>query len=61
MFFETTFVPSPPLSATTIDDVLVTDEEYESDIEPTSDKPVDHVIFVIHVTMATFQNIISFY
>lgn len=54
MFFETTYVPSPPMSVTSIDDEDTNDlhnlegQQGEPVIEPSSDKPVDHVIFVIH-------------
>ncbi|KAI8092108.1 hypothetical protein BDF21DRAFT_490741 [Thamnidium elegans] len=49
MFFEATYVPSPPLSVASIDDrdEIPTDTQ-EPNIEPASDKPVDHLIFVIH-------------
>ncbi|KAI9256357.1 hypothetical protein EDC94DRAFT_616202 [Helicostylum pulchrum] len=49
MFFEATYVPSPPLSVASIDDrdEIPTDTP-EPNIEPASDKPVDHLIFVIH-------------
>jgi hypothetical protein len=82
MFFEATYVPSPPLSATSLGKIAkktrmtnirltfswekdndipngqleenstVLNENYSGfeDIEPTSDKPVDHLIFVIHVS-----------
>ncbi|KAI7902267.1 uncharacterized protein BX663DRAFT_487054 [Cokeromyces recurvatus] len=62
MFFEATYVPSPPLSVASIDDNDIPSinaelptmndnsgkQSIESDIESDSDKPVDHVIFVIH-------------
>ncbi|KAI8375221.1 DDHD domain-containing protein [Blakeslea trispora] len=49
MFFEATYVHSPPLSVASIDDQ---DVEQPSptveEVEPSSDKPIDHLIFVIH-------------
>ncbi|KAI9470818.1 MAG: hypothetical protein EXX96DRAFT_653894 [Benjaminiella poitrasii] len=70
MFFEATYVPSPPLSVVSIDDndiLSISDEpttdmndsksqhkqqsiavDFDTDSNAVSDKPVDHVIFVIH-------------
>ncbi|CAO3656995.1 unnamed protein product [Mucor hiemalis] len=55
MFFETTYVPSPPMSVASIDEEdtnglhdIDGQQQGEPAIEPASDKPVDHVIFVIH-------------
>ncbi|KAI7854507.1 hypothetical protein BDC45DRAFT_127952 [Circinella umbellata] len=65
MFFETTYVPSPQLSATSTleeehDDItpvplspslgtVPVDDTYCSD-EALSESPVDHLIFVIHAS-----------
>ncbi|GAN07840.1 hypothetical protein MAM1_0178c07344 [Mucor ambiguus] len=53
MFFEATYVPSPPLSvASDEDNTSSTTYNQSADSvntsEPSSDKPVDHLIFVIH-------------
>ncbi|KAI8636163.1 hypothetical protein BD408DRAFT_107623 [Parasitella parasitica] len=55
MFFEATYVPSPPLSVATEDDFDMETDQTENQsadslntCEPGSDKPVDHLIFVIH-------------
>ncbi|KAG1617052.1 hypothetical protein G6F46_004967 [Rhizopus delemar] len=49
MFFEATFVPSPPLSDANSDNLSTNEfDDHASIIEPEADKPVDHVIFVIH-------------
>ncbi|KAK4517280.1 uncharacterized protein ATC70_000613 [Mucor velutinosus] len=57
MFFEATYVPSPPLSIASDEDDLIdntnttTDSQSADSVntsEPSSDKPVDHLIFVIH-------------
>ncbi|EIE77200.1 hypothetical protein RO3G_01904 [Rhizopus delemar RA 99-880] len=51
MFFEATFVPSPPLSDANSDNLSTNEfDDHASIIEPEADKPVDHVIFVIHQT-----------
>ncbi|CEI92998.1 hypothetical protein RMCBS344292_07243 [Rhizopus microsporus] len=48
MFFESTFVPSPPLSDTQADNLSADEEDHSQiDIDHHSDKPVDHVIFGI--------------
>ncbi|EPB86014.1 hypothetical protein HMPREF1544_07172 [Mucor circinelloides 1006PhL] len=53
MFFEATYVPSPPLSVASEEDNTnsQTDNQSADSVntsEPSSDKPVDHLIFVIH-------------
>ncbi|KAI9365330.1 DDHD domain-containing protein [Pilaira anomala] len=48
MFFEATYVPSPPLSVTSLDDLQDIPTQIEPDVEPAAPKPVDHLIFVIH-------------
>ncbi|KAI8328470.1 DDHD domain-containing protein [Choanephora cucurbitarum] len=49
MFFEATYVPSPPQSITSLDDQEVEQPSPTvEEVEPSSDKPVDHLIFVIH-------------
>ncbi|KAI8975437.1 hypothetical protein BDF20DRAFT_822269 [Mycotypha africana] len=48
MFFETTYVPSPTLSASPVEQTEPV--QNLADIEPDSDRPVDHLIFVIHQT-----------
>ncbi|KAI7870487.1 uncharacterized protein EV154DRAFT_122361 [Mucor mucedo] len=61
MFFEATYVPSPPLSIASIDDDAETHVEVpEPDVEPASDKPVDHLIFVIHVSQNKLNNMVIF-
>ncbi|KAL9537642.1 hypothetical protein MBANPS3_011595 [Mucor bainieri] len=53
MFFEATYVPSPPLSVASDEDTTNSTADNQSAdsanaSEPSSDKPVDHLIFVIH-------------
>ncbi|OBZ85867.1 hypothetical protein A0J61_06081 [Choanephora cucurbitarum] len=60
MFFEATYVPSPPQSIASLGRLTFSlfqdDQEVEQpnptveEVEPSSDKPVDHLIFVIHVS-----------
>ncbi|OAD01141.1 hypothetical protein MUCCIDRAFT_165042 [Mucor lusitanicus CBS 277.49] len=53
MFFEATYVPSPPLSVASDEENANSQADSQSadsanTSEPGSDKPVDHLIFVIH-------------
>ncbi|KAI9262043.1 DDHD domain-containing protein [Sporodiniella umbellata] len=48
MFSEATVISSPTLSEPDVDYLSIDEENHSSVVEPEADKPVDHVIFVIH-------------